>query len=88
MEDPELAFDRAMETYLKKGYTKEWVNQRFKSIEVRKELTYVPIVIGRLQRSEKGNGICCTYGGNNEGLEWFFGEKLQTIQRSEEGKLA
>jgi hypothetical protein len=39
MEDPELAIDRAMETYLKKGYTKEWVNQRLKSIEVRKELT-------------------------------------------------
>ena len=38
-EDPELAFDRAMETYLKKGYSKEWVNQRLKSIEVRKELT-------------------------------------------------
>lgn len=38
-EDPELAFDRAMETYLKKGYTKEWINQRLKSIEVRKELT-------------------------------------------------
>jgi len=38
-EDPELAFDRAMQTYLKKGYTREWVNQRLKSIEVRKELT-------------------------------------------------
>ena len=38
-EDPELAFERAMETYLKKGYTKEWINQRLKSIEVRKELT-------------------------------------------------
>lgn len=38
-EDPELAFDRAMETYLAKGYSKEWINQRFKSIEVRKELT-------------------------------------------------
>ena len=38
-EDPELAFDRAMETYLKKGYSKEWINQRLKSIEVRKELT-------------------------------------------------
>ncbi len=38
-EDPELAFDRAMETYFKKGYTKEWINQRLKSIEVRKELT-------------------------------------------------
>ena len=38
-EDPELAFDRAMETYLKKGYSKEWINQRLKSIEVRKDLT-------------------------------------------------
>lgn len=38
-ENPELAFDRAMETYLKKGYSKEWINQRLKSIEVRKELT-------------------------------------------------
>lgn len=39
IEDPELGFDRLMETYLKKGYSKEWVNQRLKSIEVRKELT-------------------------------------------------
>jgi len=39
MEDPELAFDRAMQTYLKKGYSREWVNQRLKSIEVRKDLT-------------------------------------------------
>ena len=38
-EDPELSFDRAMETYLAKGYTKAWINQRLKRIEVRKELT-------------------------------------------------
>ena len=38
-EDPELAFDRAIKTYLQKGYSKEWINQRLKSIEVRKELT-------------------------------------------------
>ena len=38
-EDPEKAFDRAMASYLKKGYSKEWINQRLKSIEVRKELT-------------------------------------------------
>lgn len=38
-EDPELAFERAMQTYLKKGYSEEWINQRLKSIEVRKELT-------------------------------------------------
>lgn len=38
-EDPEIAFDRAMETYLKKGYSTNWINQRLKSIEIRKELT-------------------------------------------------
>ncbi len=37
--DPELAIDRALMTYLQKGYSKEWINQRLKSIEVRKELT-------------------------------------------------
>lgn len=39
IEDPELGIDRVMETYLKKGYSKEWINQRLKSIEVRKGLT-------------------------------------------------
>jgi len=38
-QDPELAIDRALATYLKKGYSKEWINQRLKSIEVRKDLT-------------------------------------------------
>ncbi|MEI6091700.1 MAG: Bro-N domain-containing protein [bacterium] len=38
-DDPEKALDRAMETYLRKGYSKEWINQRLKSIEIRKELT-------------------------------------------------
>lgn len=39
IDDPETGIDRLMETYLKKGYSKEWINQRLKSIEVRKELT-------------------------------------------------
>lgn len=38
-QDPEKSIDRAMENYLKLGYSKEWINQRLKSIEVRKELT-------------------------------------------------
>jgi len=37
--DPELAINRALRTYLQKGYSKEWINQRLKSIEIRKELT-------------------------------------------------
>jgi len=39
LEDPEIGIDRLMETYLRKGYSTAWVNQRLKSIEVRKELT-------------------------------------------------
>ena len=37
--DPELTIDRALETYFKKGYSKEWINQRLQAIQVRKELT-------------------------------------------------
>jgi hypothetical protein len=37
--DPELTIERALVTYLKKGYTREWINQRLQAIQVRKELT-------------------------------------------------
>lgn len=37
--DPELSIDRALETYLQKGYSREWINQRLQAIQVRKELT-------------------------------------------------
>ncbi len=37
--DPELTIDRALVTYLKKGYTREWINQRLQALQVRKELT-------------------------------------------------
>jgi len=37
--DPEIAIDRAFETYLRKGYSEKWINQRIKTMEVRKELT-------------------------------------------------
>jgi len=37
--DPEIAIDRALRTYLQKGYSREWINQRLKSIEIRKALT-------------------------------------------------
>ncbi len=39
IEDPEIGINRLMETFLRKGYSKEWINQRLKSIEIRKELT-------------------------------------------------
>lgn len=39
MQDPELSIDRALEQYMRLGYSENWINQRLKSIEIRKELT-------------------------------------------------
>jgi len=39
MQDPELSIDRALEQYMKLGYSENWINQRLKSIEIQKELT-------------------------------------------------
>jgi hypothetical protein len=39
IQDPELSIDRSLEQYLKLGYSEKWINQRLKSIEIRKELT-------------------------------------------------
>lgn len=39
MQDPELTIERAMQDYLRLGYSEDWINQRLKSIEIRKELT-------------------------------------------------
>ena len=39
MQDPELSIDRALEQYLRLGYSENWINQRLKRIEIRKELT-------------------------------------------------
>ena len=41
MQDPELSIDRALENYMNLGYSENWINQRLKSIEIRKELTDV-----------------------------------------------
>lgn len=58
IEDPEIGIDRLMETYLKKGYSKEWINQRLKSIEVRKDLTDEWDNRG----VKKGAGVCHPHG--------------------------
>nr|WQQ13525.1 Bro-N domain-containing protein [Mycoplasmopsis cynos] len=50
--DPELIIDRALETYLKKGYTREWINQRLQAIQVRKELTDIRQDYGKKQGKE------------------------------------
>lgn len=39
--DPEQTIERALDTYLKKGYTREWINQRLQAIQVRKAEVYI-----------------------------------------------
>lgn len=41
MQDPELTIDRALEQYLRLGYSENWINQRLKSIDIRKEVSSV-----------------------------------------------
>lgn len=72
-EDPELSFDRAMETHLAKGYTKAWINQRLKSIEVRKELTDE----WEKRGVQKRNGLCHTHRYNHQSLERQIGKAIQ-----------
>lgn len=52
--DPELAFERAVETYRAKGYSEKWISQRLKSIEVRKDLTAEWNRVGVKKRNEYG----------------------------------
>ncbi|MDP2750193.1 MAG: BRO family protein [Nanoarchaeota archaeon] len=66
--DPERAIDRAMQTYLQKGYSKEWINQRLKTIEVRKELTDEWNRVGIEKQSDYGiltNEITEAWAGMN-----------------------
>lgn len=53
MQDPELTIDRALQEYLQLDYSENWINQRLKSIEIRKDLTNVPIAIGRKKKGYK-----------------------------------
>ena len=61
MQDPELTIDRALYEYKQLGYSDNWINQRLKSIEIRKELTDVPIAIGRKPRIKRRTAICYTH---------------------------
>ncbi len=75
IQDPEKGIDRAMENYLKLGYSKEWINQRLKSIEVRKELTdeCPPDWTGRGKPWRKeGTGVRYAYGYYYTGMEWQY----------------
>lgn len=83
-EDPELAFDRAMKTYLNKGYSRDWINQRLKSIEVRKELTDEWHERGMKEGSEFAiltNEITKAWTGNTvKELKEYKGLKKQNLR--------
>ena len=71
IQDPEKSIDRAMENYLKLGYSKEWINQRLKSIEVRKELT------DEWENRGLKTGICHAYRYYHRGMELQNSEAIQ-----------
>lgn len=62
MQDPELTIDRAMQEYMQLGYSENWINQRLKSIEIRKELTDEWKSRGILERRKS---ICHSYRYNH-----------------------
>lgn len=82
-DDPELALDRAMETYLKKGYSTAWINQRLKSIEVRKERdksgacfqSWTASIVAGICRSVWRSGAGARFGDAG------FDREFQTIGR-------
>jgi BRO family, N-terminal domain len=61
IQDPELSIDRALEQYLQFGYSENWINQRLKSIEIRKELTdeCPPDRTGREEKRVEGRTAIC-----------------------------
>lgn len=65
MQNPELSIDRALQQYLDLGYSESWINQRLKSIEIRKELTDEWETIGAKRRTT----ICHTHGYYYKELE-------------------
>ena len=71
LQDPELTIDRALAQYLNLGYSESWINQRLKSIEIRKELTKQRTNNGTnqqfsdLQQSQRGNTRRCFCRGRN-----------------------
>lgn len=82
--DPELTIDRALETYLRKGYTREWVNQRLQAIQVRKELTDEWDARGVQRGSEYAiltDEISCAWSGMTTGqYKRFKGLKKENLR--------
>lgn len=82
--DPELTIDRALATYLQKGYTREWINQRLQAIQVRKELTDEWQDRGITQRKEYAiltNEITRAWSGmNTQEYKKLKGLKKQNLR--------
>ena len=86
MQDPELTIDRALYEYKQLGYSDNWINQRLKSIEIRKELTDVPIAIGRKPRIKRRSAICYTHRYYYKGLGRPNYQRIQSLERIEKRK--
>ena len=78
--DPEQAIDRALETYLKKGYSEEWVHQRLLAIRIRAD--------GRVAQTRRaeGQGICHPHGRDHPRVVGHEHAAVQESQGAEKGK--
>lgn len=82
MQDPELTIDRALQQYLSLGYSENWINQRLKSIEIRKELTDE----WKRRGVERGYPVCNPTGYHHQGLVGQNHERIHKTQRPKRGK--
>lgn len=81
MQNPELTVERAMYEYLQLGYSESWINQRLKSIEIRKELTDE-----WKKRNERRTSICCFNGYYYQNLVRKINQRIQKVERLEKRK--
>ena len=79
--DPEQAIDRALETYLKKGYTEEWVHQRLLAIRIRNELTDE-----WQEHGVQGQRVRDSHGRDHARMVGDEHETVQESERLEKGK--
>ena len=89
MQDPELGIDKALEDYANLGYSQNWINQRLKSIEVRKELTDEWKNRGVKEGLEFDGTEVCRFGASLKdlGKKWFAVSKMDINSFEMMGKL-
>ena len=82
LQDPELSIKQGLEDYRRLGYSDDWINQRLKSIEIRKDLTDQ----WKEHNVEEGVQYAALYRYNLSGMGWQNSKRIQEVQRSKKRK--